>query len=86
MPLTATFINALNETIDLDATRLHALRSRVPGAVWLLLLIVAGAGCFASGYGAGATGERTGFSTRCCHCSSRWSSPSSPISTVRVTV
>ena len=34
-PITATFINALNETIDLDATRLHALRSRVPGAVWL---------------------------------------------------
>lgn len=61
-PITATFINALNETIDLDATRLHALRSRVPGAVWLLLLIVAGAGCFASGYGAGATGKRTGFS------------------------
>jgi FtsH-binding integral membrane protein len=61
-PITATFINALNETIDLDATRLHALRSRVPGAVWLLLLIVAGAGCFASGYGAGASGERTGFS------------------------
>jgi hypothetical protein len=61
-PITATFINALNETIDLDATRLHALRSHVPGAVWLLLLIVAGAGCFASGYGAGASGERNGFS------------------------
>ncbi len=61
-PMTATFINALNETIDLDATRLNALRSRVPGAVWLLLVIVAGAGCFASGYGAGASGERTGFS------------------------
>ncbi|MGB8804431.1 MAG: hypothetical protein WCC93_05865, partial [Chthoniobacterales bacterium] len=37
-PITATFINALNETIDLDATRLNALRSRVPGAVWLLLV------------------------------------------------
>ena len=34
----------------------------MPGAVWLLLLIVAGAGCFASGYRAGASGERTGFS------------------------
>ena len=61
-PMTATFINALNETIDLDATRLNALRARVPGAVWLLLVIVAGTGCFASGYGAGASGERTGFS------------------------
>ena len=61
-PITATFINALNETIDLDATRLNALRSRVPSAVWLLLVIVAGAGCYTSGYGAGASGERTGFS------------------------
>lgn len=61
-PITATFITALNDTIDLDATRLHALRSHVPGAVWLLLLIVAGAGCFASGYGAGAGGKRNGFS------------------------
>jgi hypothetical protein len=61
-PITATFINTLNETIDLDATRLNALRSHVPGAVWLLLLIVAGAGCFASGYNAGTSGERTGFS------------------------
>lgn len=61
-PITATFINALNDTIDLDATRLHALRSNVPGAVWLLLLVVAGAGCFTSGYGAGASGERNGFS------------------------
>jgi len=34
----------------------------VPSAVWLLLLIVAGAGCYATGYGTGASGERTGFS------------------------
>ena len=64
-PITTTFINALNETIDLDATRLHALRSRVPGAVWLLLLIVAGTGCFASGYSAGASGSALAFPTRC---------------------
>lgn len=55
-PITATFINSLNETIDLDATRLNALRSRVPAAVWLLVLIIAGASCYASGYGAGASG------------------------------
>jgi len=35
---------------------------RVPSAVWLLVLTVAGAGCFASGYSAGASGERTGLS------------------------
>ncbi len=60
-PLTATFVTALNETIDLDATRLNALRSRVPGAVWMLVLVLAGAGCYASGYGAGASGVRIGF-------------------------
>ena len=61
-PITATFINALNDTIDLDASRLNAFRSRVPGSVWLLVLVVAGAGCYASGYGAGASGARTAFS------------------------
>jgi hypothetical protein len=61
-PITAAFINSLNETIDLDATCLHALLSRVPSAVWLLVLVVAGAGCYASGYSAGASGARTGFS------------------------
>ena len=60
-PLIPIFINALNETIDLDATRMNALRTRVPGAVWLLVLSVAVWGCCASGYGAGASGARNGF-------------------------
>jgi hypothetical protein len=62
-PLTATFVGALNETIDLDATRLNTLRAHVPGAVWLLLLAVAAAGCFASGYGTGAAGARSLLTT-----------------------
>lgn len=62
-PITATFINSLNETIDLDATRLNALRSRVPTAVWVLILIVAGASCYASGYSGGASGARTSLSS-----------------------
>jgi hypothetical protein len=61
-PLTATFVTSLNETIDLDATRLAAKRNNIPGAVWLLLLLVAGCGCWATGYSAGATGKRTAFS------------------------
>lgn len=61
-PITATFITALNDTIDLDESRLNAFRARVPSSVWLLVLVVAGAGCYASGYGAGASGARTGFS------------------------
>jgi hypothetical protein len=59
--MTATFITALNDTIDLDATRWNALHSHVPGAVWILVLVVAGAGCFASAYGSGASGERSHF-------------------------
>jgi hypothetical protein len=60
--VTATFINSLNETIDLDAVRLHALRSHVPGSVWLILIVAAGVGCFTTGYGAGFSGFRNAFS------------------------
>jgi hypothetical protein len=62
-PVTATFITALNETIDLDASRLHALRSHVPGAAWLLVLFVAGVGCYMTGYAAGVSKARSAFST-----------------------
>ncbi len=62
-PVTATFISALNETIDLDAARLHALRSHVPGAAWLLVLFVAGVGCYISGYAAGVSKTHSAFST-----------------------
>ncbi len=57
--MTSTFIVALNETIDVDAERLAAARARIPAGVWLLLVIVAGCGCFTTSYGAGAEGERT---------------------------
>src|SRR5690606_30881731 len=50
-PILASFITTLNETIDLDSTRKAALGNPVPGAVWLLLLLVAGCGAWASGYG-----------------------------------
>jgi len=61
-PITASFITSLNETIDLDATRVAALRNHVPGVVWLLLLVVAGCGAWASGYGSGTEGLRSAFS------------------------
>ncbi len=60
-PLATTFITALNETIDLDAARVNALRTHVPVAVWLLVLIVAAVGCYACGYAAGASGARSTF-------------------------
>jgi drug/metabolite transporter (DMT)-like permease len=59
----ATFIGSLNETIDLDAARLHALRSHVPGAAWLLVLFVAGVGCYMTGYAAGISKTQSAFST-----------------------
>ena len=60
-PLTAMFVSALNDVIDLDAERFAAMRNRVPGVVWLLLLGVASCGCLTSGYAAGATGKRAVF-------------------------
>lgn len=60
-PLSVAFITSLNETIDLDATRVAALRNHVPGAVWLLLLVVSGCGAWASGYGSGTNGTRSIF-------------------------
>lgn len=61
-PLHASFITSLNETIDLDASRVAASRNHVPGVVWLLLIVVAGCGSWASAYGSGAVGPRSAFS------------------------
>jgi hypothetical protein len=60
--ITASFITTLNETIDLQTSRLAASRNHVPGAVWLLVLIVAACGAWASGYGSGTGGQRSIFS------------------------
>lgn len=60
--ITASFITTLNETIDLQTSRLAASRNHVPGAVWLLVLTVAGCGAWASGYGSGTGGQRSIFS------------------------
>jgi len=54
-PITATFIASLNETIDLEAKRIAAKRNHVPGAVWLLLLCVAGCGLWLVSYQAGTS-------------------------------
>ncbi|MEI6176178.1 MAG: hypothetical protein WCS43_04740 [Verrucomicrobiota bacterium] len=60
-PVTVSFITTLNETIDLHASRKAALLNHVPGAVWLLLLVVSGCGAWASGYGSGTGGLRSAF-------------------------
>jgi len=58
-PITASFISSLNETIDMEAKRVAAKRNHVPGAVWLLLLCVAGCGLWLVSYPAGSSGRRS---------------------------
>jgi hypothetical protein len=58
-PITASFITSLNETIDLEAKRVAAKRNHVPGAVWLLLLCVAGSGVWLVSYPAGTSGRHS---------------------------
>ncbi len=62
-PLTVSFITALNEMIDTDAERVAAARNQIPTGVWMLLALVAGFGSFTSGYGSGACGTRSAFTS-----------------------
>ncbi len=55
------FIQALNETIDLDAKRVAALENHVPDTVWVLVLLVAALATFSLGYGSGLGGHRIGL-------------------------
>lgn len=57
-PLIVAYVNSLNQTIDLDASRAAAKRNHVPGAVWLLVLTVAGCSSGVCGYAGGAAGDR----------------------------
>jgi hypothetical protein len=61
LAVTATFTTALNEVIDTDAERIAAGRNQIPTGVWVLLIIVAGFGCFTTSYGSGAHGARSSF-------------------------
>jgi hypothetical protein len=61
--ITATFVNALNDTIDVEAERIAAGRARIPSGVWFLLLIVAAFGCLTTSYVAGEEGGRSVFSS-----------------------
>lgn len=56
---TAMFIESVNNTIDIDAKRIAAMRAGIPGGVWLLLFVVALFGCATTSYGSGAEGVRT---------------------------
>jgi hypothetical protein len=58
-PITGLFIQALNEVIDLHAKRVMVgLRSRVPGAIWIALYLLAILSMAAMGYQEGLTSTR----------------------------
>lgn len=61
-PAVVSFVTSLNETIDLDTSRMAASRNHVPSAVWLLLIVVSGCGAWSSGYVCGSGGIRSVFS------------------------
>ncbi|MBK1880914.1 hypothetical protein JIN85_00725 [Luteolibacter pohnpeiensis] len=60
-PVIMGFINSLNEMIDLQTSRIAAARNHVPAAVWILLIVVAGCGAWASGFSSGTTQQRSAF-------------------------
>jgi hypothetical protein len=53
------FVQSLNETIDLDETRVTAGRNRIPDAIWLALYVVTILTMAAMGYQFGLTGEHS---------------------------
>ena len=58
-PITGLFIQSLNEVIDLHAKRvMAALRSRVPGAIWIGLYLLAILSMVAMGYHEGVTSNK----------------------------
>ena len=58
-PITGLYVQALNEMIDLHATRVQVgLRSRIPGVIWAGLLSLALLGMAAVGYQSGLAATR----------------------------
>jgi hypothetical protein len=49
-PVTPIFVQALNELGDLTEKRLAAEENRVPGAIWLMVLLISVLACLVTGY------------------------------------
>ncbi len=49
-PITAVFVESLNESIDLSEKRLAALENRIPGALWIVLIFISMLTCLLVGY------------------------------------
>ncbi|MCE5324356.1 hypothetical protein LLG46_13735 [bacterium] len=57
-PITAIFLQTLNESIDLYSARVAAFRNRVPDSVLWILAFIAIAGLAITGYSFGLSGQR----------------------------
>jgi hypothetical protein len=57
--LLGTYIQALNDTIDLDTTRVTALRNRIPDPIWVMLGLVTVFSMVALGFQFGQSGVRS---------------------------
>ncbi len=55
---TPLFIQALNEMIDVHASRLAAVRGRIPATIWVFMLVTTLLGMLAIGYQSGLSGSR----------------------------
>jgi len=51
-PITALFIQSLNETFDLCEKRMAALENRIPPTIWLMLMLIGVLTCLMFGYAA----------------------------------
>jgi hypothetical protein len=48
-PLTAIFVQSLNESIDLTEKRLATFENRIPNAIWILLVLISILSCLTTG-------------------------------------
>lgn len=60
-PMTSIYVQSLNQVIDTHATRLLALRSRVPGVIWIVLYLLGFLVMLLIGYQAGLGDSRRSF-------------------------
>jgi hypothetical protein len=56
---TGLFIQSLNEVIDMDSTRVTALRNRIPDCIWFMLGVVTIFTMISMGFEFGLTGARS---------------------------
>jgi Protein of unknown function (DUF4239) len=57
-PITSIYVQSLNEVIDLHATRLMAVRARVPAVIWIVLYLLGFLAMVLMGYQSGLAKSR----------------------------